>query len=241
MPFEKYSSINPKFEKLYIALRSKEGRVYSSDECRKLPYLDKQSKHWKEWRLRAYTLERFLSYLDKKNTSKNLLDIGCGNGWFCHQVSKNLHEVVGVDVNATELEVASKLFGNEQLSFGYYNIFDDFPFAHQFDFITLNAVVQYFDDFNGLHERLVQFLSPGGEIHVMDSPFYPEHQLTAAQARTKQYYSEMGYPELSEFYHHHCIDELVEYECLYQPKLNGWKKYFKKDSPFGWYRFRLAD
>jgi hypothetical protein len=51
-------------------------------------------------------------------------------------------------------------------------------------------------------------LKPGGEIHLMDSPFYEEQEITGAKERTFRYYDSLGYPEMSEYYFHHNINDL---------------------------------
>tara|TARA_B100000508_G_scaffold134784_1_gene125862 strand:+ start:134 stop:859 length:726 start_codon:yes stop_codon:yes gene_type:complete len=241
MAFEIFSTIDAKFEDLYIALREKEGRIYTAEECIELPYLSSRSKHFNEWKMRAETMERFLGYLEKRGQKKQLLDIGCGNGWFSHRCSQKIKTVVGVDLNVTELKIAASTFKNEGLSFAYWDVYDKNPFIFPFDYIVLNAVIQYFEDFSALIERLKGFLSPNGEIHILDSPFYDKSTVEEARRRSKDYYQKMGFSELSSFYHHHLKSNVEHFEELYRPVQNKWKrKFFRNASPFSWYRYRLT-
>jgi len=241
MALEIFSTIDLKFEDLYIRLRDKEGRVYSIEECKKLPYLTSKSQHHKEWKMRATTMERFLSYLVQRGQNKRLLDIGCGNGWFSHHCSQKLKTVVGIDLNKTELDIAASTFKNEGLSFAYWNVYDKNPFSFSFDYIVLNAVIQYFENVNSVVERLKTFLGPNGEIHILDSPFYEESTVEEARQRSIDYYGKMGFSELASYYHHHLRSDLIHFEELYQPIHSKWKrKIFRNASPFGWYRYRLT-
>ena len=90
-------------EAAYIDVRKKEERIYSDEQLLKLPEIDKNHRHFKEWMYRRDSLQNLLAYLSKK-PFKKLMDLGCGNGWMSNSLSRNGFEVVGVDVNLTELE-----------------------------------------------------------------------------------------------------------------------------------------
>src|SRR5690349_5516763 len=94
------------FEKKYLAVREKEGRVLSLDEIRNLPSVGKNSPDYSLWNLRKKNIQRFLQYISKKNRM-NILDIGCGNGFFSNLMSQKNHNIVGVDINLHELKQAA--------------------------------------------------------------------------------------------------------------------------------------
>lgn len=74
----------------------------------------------------------------------------------------------------------------------------------QYDIIVLAASVQYFPDVEQLIFSLKKCLKRGGQIHILDSPFYEnETARAAAQQRTLEYYTKIGVPEMAVFYHHH--------------------------------------
>src|SRR5574338_1504946 len=76
------------FEQLNLEVQKKEKRIYSDDELKLLPYASRINPHKSEWDLRAKSFLRFKNYLSQKKSKLNILDIGCGNGWFVGQLSK---------------------------------------------------------------------------------------------------------------------------------------------------------
>ncbi len=185
-------------------------------------------------------MKRFISYVQKSNDKLNLLDIGCGNGWFSANVAKQTPlNVYALDINKTELEQAARVFELNNLNFIYGNIFENILDESVFDIITLNSSIQYFDNLNTLIKRLFFFLKDKGEIHIIDSPVYNRNELAGAKERTARYYISLGFPEMAKHYHHHTFDELdgFNYNIIYKPKSfpGKIKKFLRvNDSPFPW-------
>lgn len=218
--------------------------MYSDEQISRLPFLKKNEAHAKEWLLRAKTANRFKRYLESKENKLSVLDLGCGNGWFtnyCFQAS-TLEKAIGIEINQEELNQAKRIFEKPNLSFYHWNVFENAPFQEKFDLITLNAVIQYFEQPKVLFKRLANFLKPEGEIHLLDSPFYDNKFLEAAAERTKLYYSKMGFPEMADFYFHHSISELMDFKLKYKAPKGIVKKLFKpNESPFNWYRIKKEE
>ncbi|QHI38129.1 Ubiquinone biosynthesis O-methyltransferase [Kordia antarctica] len=225
---------NANFSKHYLAVREKENRILTDAEVRQLPYLQRN-----EWVFRVKSTERFVNYIACKNNDLQILDIGCGNGWFSNTIAEvsEKNQVIGLDVNREELEQAARIFRKENLHFVYADIFKvSEQFEAKFDVITLNGAVQYFKDFEGLITLLKSFLKPKGEIHIIDSPFYEASEIPAAKERTKAYYTKLGVPEMAANYHHHNKNLVQHFDVLYSYKRNIIHKILgKKDSPFSWY------
>jgi len=234
------SPINSIFEDIYLNVREKENRIYSDSELIALPFASSSNPHKNEWDLRAKSFLRFKEYLKTKKRDLNILDIGCGNGWFCGQLSRSFdHNFYCADVNLTELKQGRKVFNSEHIKFVYADIFNaEIPQA-SFDIITVNAAVQYFPDLNKLLNKLITLLNENGEVHILDSPFYSESEAVNAKKRTMDYYSSIGFKEIAKNYYHHTRNELSEFkfEILYQP--NSISNKIKRlisiaDSPFPW-------
>jgi len=101
------SEINNTFESIYLALRENEKRVCSDKEVKLLPNTSSSNQHKEEWKLRKQSLNRFISLVQKLNGKLNLLDVGCGNGWFSANIAKKESiNVYALDVNKIELEQA---------------------------------------------------------------------------------------------------------------------------------------
>jgi len=234
------SPINSKFEDIYLNVREKENRIYSDSELKSLPFASSSNPHKNEWDLRAKSMQRFKEYLKTKKQNLNLLDLGCGNGWFCGQLSKSFNNnFYCVDVNLTELKQGRKVFNSEHIKFVYADIFNSEIPQTSFNIITVNAAVQYFPNLKRLIERLLTLINHDGEVHILDSPFYSESEVVNAKNRTMDYYSSIGFKEMADSYYHHTWDELskFKFEILY--RLNSISNKIKRlilkaDSPFPW-------
>ncbi|MFT6215024.1 MAG: SAM-dependent methyltransferase [Roseivirga sp.] len=222
------------FEKGYLSVREKEGRILSESEIVKLPYLPKNHRYASEWRLRTKPLERIIRHLKTNEVKGPILDLGCGNGWFTNYLSQATSAVVlGVEVNKVELYQAANFFKGEKLFFCYADIWET-PFKSEvFQTITLNGVIQYFPSFQKIISRLLELLIPKGEIHIIDSPFYSLAEVNEAIERSKEYYSGIGEDDFAKNYSHHTWDSLngLNAEVKYK---KGLLRRLTKDSPFPW-------
>lgn len=198
--------IDDSFERYYLSLREKEGRLYSDDEVRLLPNYSGKKDLTSEWKIRKHSAMRLISHLENKGRNKLLLEVGCGNGWLTNLVSASLvAQVVGLDLNKTELIQGSKVFRqNQSIAFIYGNIFSlGFP-GELFDAIILASTIQYFGDLNQLISHLFNFIKPNGEIHILDSPIYEtEKEQEQAKIRTRNYFERIGQDPTNFVYHHH--------------------------------------
>jgi ubiquinone/menaquinone biosynthesis C-methylase UbiE len=238
------SEIKDKFESIYLKVREKENRVYSDDELRNLPFASESNPHKKEWDVRAKSFLRFRKYLETKNQCLNILDLGCGNGWFSGKLSNSFNiKFYCVDVNITELNQGRRVFESENLVFIYADIFStEFP-PNYFDIVILNASIQYFAEIKTLLDKLLSLIKMNGEIHIIDSPIYSDQEAMNAKQRTANYYSSLGFPEMINNYFHRSWDEISEYnfEILYNPssaKRKLKKIFLTNDSPFPWIRIK---
>ncbi len=240
----KYLSHTLPFEEAYIKVRDKEKRIFTIEQIRQLPNVPPQHSYYKEWQMRAITAQRFINYL-KPQKEGALLDLGAGNGWFSYQIAHQCPSIqaTGIDINETELLQATQAFDLTNLEFVYGNIFDTPFYNSHFQYISINSVIQYFPDFDLLLQRLFELLSPTGEIHILDSPFYQTSKIAAAKARSKAYYTQMGVPEMAANYFH--LDWKIlhpySFEILYQPNSMLKKiasKLGKIDSPFPWIKIK---
>lgn len=201
---------NSLFEKKYITIRCMENRLYSDEEVMNLPDISPDHTHAGEWMIRKRSCQRLIRYLTEKKKRQTILEPGCGNGWLAHCLSEIPHtEVTGLDINFTELQQAARVFNeNEHLRFIYGNLESGILRGRKFDCIVFAASIQYFRSLKETIRFCLHLLKPGGEIHLMDSPFYEEQEIAAAKERTFRYYDSLGYPEMSEYYFHHNINDI---------------------------------
>src|SRR5258705_4604234 len=172
--YQKELTHHDPFEKNYIELRKRENRVYADEVVRNLPDLDMPQSLKNEWLIRKITMRKLITYFKKKDKKNLILELGCGNGWLSHQLAVSLNaEILGLDINETELLQGASLFGDcQNLSFIYGDIFTIGIKEETFDIVILAGSIQYFPDVARLVRRLLDLEKPAGEIHIVDSPIY---------------------------------------------------------------------
>ncbi|QMW06565.1 class I SAM-dependent methyltransferase [Spirosoma foliorum] len=224
-------------EEAYLQVRTKEDRVMSDDLVNLLPDLPDGTPHAQEWQLRKQTANRFCLDLAQSQTTTRILDLGCGNGWFSAKMTALPQVyVVGLDLNLPELQQAQKLFGSPKLTFCYGDILTGLFTPESFDRVVLNAACQYFPSIEKLVTVLFDVLTPTGEIHILDSPFYESQDVESARKRTQAYYQQLGHPEMAHYYFHHTFQELAPYSPIYKyRKASIWQRLLRQNrSQFPW-------
>jgi SAM-dependent methyltransferase len=229
------------FEESYIALRKKEGRLYSDEEVAGLPIIAKDHPLSAEWKLRQDQYLRFTRYIEREQWITTTVEIGCGNGWLCSRIQEAGGSYVwGIDTNVPELEQARRIFcHNNKLAFLQGSVELLSQSKMEPELIVMAGAIQYFRDLPGLIGVLLSHLHEDGEIHIFDSPFYKEEEKASAKKRSDAYYAQMGFPEMSTHYHHHSYDDLKRFNprLLYKP--SAIKRFIgklrsKRVSPFPW-------
>ncbi|MFN3938948.1 MAG: class I SAM-dependent methyltransferase, partial [Chitinophagales bacterium] len=180
------------FENAYIRLRKKEGWFYTGTQLQQLPDVSKSDKLYPLWQIRKKSAGRLVKYVQQKQNIQNLLDVGCGNGWLTNKLAQALPgtQILGVDRNATELQLAAGCFPASNITWLYGDVLNNLIQQNTIDIIVLSASVQYFPDIKSLVQSLLYYLKPGGEIHMLDSPFYTQTETKNAAIRSAQYYAE---------------------------------------------------
>lgn len=221
------------FEELYIAVRQQEKRIYTDEQLQLLPDVD--HVYYDEWKIRKRSSERLTEYLASRDKSLKILEVGCGNGWLSAKLA-NIPgtKVTGLDINQVEIDQANRVFKRDNLEF-VYDSFTESAFENeQFDTIVFAASLQYFSSVINVMKQALAMLKKGGEVHVIDTPFYKPDETGKATERSQQYYTSLGIPEMAEHYFHHSISEFwgFKYEILFDPT-SIFNMIFKKD-PFYW-------
>jgi ubiquinone/menaquinone biosynthesis C-methylase UbiE len=166
----------------------------------------------------------------------NILEVGCGNGWMAHRLAEIPgSKVTGLDVNLTELQQAVRVFNHiPNLQFIYGDINANETDDTQYDFIVFAASIQYFPSLKEIITHAMRKLRSNGEIHIIDSNFYKPGEIGAAKERTANYYSDLGFPEMTKQYFHHSTDELniFHFKTLYQPSFIN--RLSNHKNPFPW-------
>lgn len=220
------------FEELYTAVRHHEKKIYTDSQLKALPNFDGRSE---EWEIRRHSSHRLTHYITLKKKPLNILEVGCGNGWLAAMLAGIPGATVtGLDVNSTEIAQANRVFKENNLQFITDNFNEYQPGTERFDILVFAAALQYFPSAAEVLTRALDVLNPGGEIHIIDTPFYTRADALLAAQRCRDYYTDMGIPEMAGHYFHHSINEMhaFKYRIFYNPRalLNR----LLKKGPFCW-------
>ena len=135
--------------------------------------------------VRKQSMKRLMLWLEKKNRSLKILEVGCGNGWLCNQLAqiKNT-EVTGLDINSAELQQAKRIFrNNARLKFIAGEINSPILADKKFDVILFAASIQYFPSLKQVLNNALQHLNESGEIHILDTNFYKREEMAASKKK----------------------------------------------------------
>lgn len=230
-----YTSVD--FSQLYFDLRQNEGRIYSDQEVLCLPDIEEKHPYFREWLIRKKSCHQLLKYLSNQKKFLEILEVGCGNGWLSAKLSAlpSAH-VTGIDISTEELKQAQRVFDRiNNLEFINCALQDEMLVNRSFDIIVFAASLQYFASLKHVLQASLNHLKPGGEIHILDTHFYKQKELTAARQRSRDYFQSIGFPEMENHYFHHSFEELKLFnnKKLYNPRSVA-NKLKNNSNPFYW-------
>ena len=229
------------FEKKYILIRTLENRLITDEDLVKLPEIAGNHGHYGEWMMRKSSTQRLIRRLSAPGKPLEILEVGCGNGWLAHRLSEIPgSKVTGLDINFTELHQAARVFRNiPNLRWIQGDIRSGILGDRRYDRIVFAASVQYFPFLKEILYTALANLSPDGEIHILDTPFYKTGELEKARDRSLAYYTSFGYPEMADFYFHHTFEDLLFFRpaFLYDPRSIR-NRLRRIKSPFPWVRIK---
>ena len=226
------------FEKKYITIRSMEDRLYTDEELCSLPDIPVTHLHHREWDSRKRSSRRQIRYLTAKERPLRILEIGCGNGWLCHQLSRIPGaRITGLDINFTELQQAARVFNDApNIRFINGDINSNRLPRLEADIIIFADSIQYFWSLRKMIQSSLQRLAPGGEIHILDTSFYKSGEVAEATQKTLEYFTSLGFPEMADFYFHHTRKGLRAFHprSMFNP-LSLSNRFLQHNDPFPWY------
>ena len=143
-----------------------------------IKYYSDRAKEYEEiyyWRDPHRQEEQELLEVELKQafTGKNLLDVGCGTGYWTQRVSETAQQIMGIDINETVLEIArSKTYRcptKFKIMDGYNITFTKRSFTGALASFWLSHVLKEYMD--SWIKHLHQFLEPGAIVFIVDNTF----------------------------------------------------------------------
>jgi len=209
------------FVEQYLALRTKEDRVYTDQQLLELPYISPDHPHAQEWAVREASAIELSVYL-RLTRARHILEIGCGNGWLANKIARIPGTIVtAIDVNRIELEQGARVFRQTpNLRFLAGDLADGILQGEKFNVILFAASIQYFENLDKIMDLAFEHLTAGGQVHIIDSFLYKESEIKAARERTKRYFEDKGFPLMTKYYFHHSLNSVRKYKhkFFYDPK-----------------------
>jgi SAM-dependent methyltransferase len=176
-----------RFAAQYSELRTKEGWVGSDG------FEDPSSGNESIWRHRVQSISKVgqtFARLNVGDARPLIVDVGSGSGWAARYVSRA--DVIAMDLLDGESRWALAVRADMQRLPIRTAVADGILFAASLHYGALEPVLA----------EAGRVLRPDGLLVVVDSPIYADDIRQAqAAARSADYYSKAGYPELADRYH----------------------------------------
>jgi protein-L-isoaspartate O-methyltransferase len=220
-------------DQVYFRSWQKKGNSYMDEEVAALPFIHASHPQYSEWTIRKHSLRALLNYIKNKKTFTHILQVGCGNGWLSSRIAKAVDaEVTGIDINSHELNQAKRVFKNIlNLNFINGRLEDDSLKNEKFDMILFEASAEYFPSLKQIMQIALEHITLQGEVHIMDSPFYQQHETSIARQHHEQ--QSLDHMKTQRYYHTLADLENFQFKILHHP--NSWKnKLSIKKNPFYW-------
>ena len=152
--------------------------------------------------VRQFNIKRKLNLINKiANNHNNLLDVGCGTGFFLSQCKEKAWKVTGVE----QSDVARKKAEERIKDSVYPSINALIDTENKFDVITLWHVFEHLHDINKSFEQLKSMLNPNGVLVLAlpnlcskDAKIYGNHWAAFDVPRHLSHFSSKSVKQLAE-------------------------------------------
>ena len=107
-------------------------------------------------------IEKLKSYL---SADSHVLDIGCGTGTQCSDLSSNVKQVTGIDISSKLLVIAEQRKAErkiENVEFIQTTVFDERFIPGSFDVVMAFYVLHFFEDIDEVIRHIYGLLKPDG-------------------------------------------------------------------------------
>ncbi len=184
-----------RFRSDYAAQRLAEGRAHTAAELATLPYLS-SGPLARQWGVRARSFDALVRTVllparARQQDALAILDLGAGCGWLSYRAGLAGYTPVALDIRDDSVDglgaAAFYLNDDPELFQRIVGSFDALPLASsQFDIAVFNASIHYSFDLTTVLNEAIRVVRAGGQIVILDSPFYPNETAGDAMISEKR-------------------------------------------------------
>jgi SAM-dependent methyltransferase len=173
----------------YARHRASEGRGFTGEALRSLPYL-RRGPLAAQWTVRARSYEAFVRHVLTPEPL-DIIDLGAGNGWLCHRLAQMGHHAVALDMREDSVDGLGAAAEFLRETPGLFECvaasFDELPFPTGcFEIAIFNASLHYATDLSRVLAEAARVTRRGGTLVIMDSPSYTRAQDGEAMVAEKR-------------------------------------------------------
>ena len=149
---------------------------------------------------RKYLLNPALFNLLGDVTNKQILDVGCGNGYLCRLLRQRGAKVTGLEPASSLFRYAQRREEDKPLGIDYIQAdLSTWRDPRRFDMVIANMVLMDIPDFEGAMDSCFFHLHRGGRL--LFSITHPCFEASDSEFRAK------GYIEVKEYFQHYRIEQ----------------------------------
>ena len=189
-------TLSAAFAETYAEHRAAEGRGYSGQALRDLPYVE-SGPLARQWAVRARSFAALRGHLVAPMARRlgrplEIADLGAGNGWLSHRLARDGHSAIAIDIRDDAVDGLGAARALQALVPNRMRLlqagFDAVPLPDaSVDVALFNAALHYSLDLATTLAEARRLVRPGGLLAIVDSPFYASEQAGAAMVAEKQH------------------------------------------------------
>ena len=178
LPADREAVYAPFLDQYEIVRRHENWGRDDSGYYRALPVVSRDDPNGSIWQVRLRTfqtlLRRVLVPLETRSRAPlHAIELGSGNGWLAHRLTRRGHLVTAVDLRTGERDGLGAHVHYEARFTSVQADYVRLPLAGaQFDLAIFNASLHYAEDCEVAIREAVRVLRPAGRLVILDSPVY---------------------------------------------------------------------
>lgn len=201
--------------------------------------LSAERSNWEDERSKLVWLphKRTYEFASKLCENKNVLEVGCGEGWGSNLIAGFAKKVTAIDIDNQAISYAKKKFNRNNLFFRKLNIYNLKKINHKFDIVVSFQVIEHLKDIDSYLSNIKEKLTKNG-ILIISTP-----NKSSNHVKSPYHFNEYTKKEiikiLQKYFNVHSVYGLYADKKIF-PIINTRKKYNKlllKIDPFNLIRF----